>query len=144
MNYKKTVRIMTYHHSYTHLASHLPQSYVIPVRSRLARASRCVGAGRQRKGMFYNSQRQEKLEIPKKKHPTPRRSVRTFTSKAESQLVLRLGRLRTCLVSKKFQDCMSHRIFRHIYRALNIVLKNNQLHNLAVNNKMNLLSIINL
>ena len=38
MNYKKTVRIMTYHHSYTHLASHLPQSYVIPVRSRLARA----------------------------------------------------------------------------------------------------------
>jgi len=48
------------------------------------------------------------------------------------------------LVSKNFQDFSSHQIFGHMYEALNVVLKNNQLHNLAVNNKMNLLSLISL
>ena len=52
--------------------------------------------------------------------------------------------LRPCLVSKKIQDSSSHRIFGHMYGALNVVYKNNQMHNLAVNDEMNLLSLISL
>ena len=50
--------------------------------------------------------------------------------------------LRPCLVPKKFQDSPLHLIFGHMYEALNVVLKNKQLHSLAVNNEMNLLSLI--
>ena len=54
------------------------------------------------------------------------------------------GELRPCLVSKKFQNFSSHRIFGHIHGALNVILKNNQLHSLTVNDEMNLLSLISL
>ena len=52
--------------------------------------------------------------------------------------------LRPCLVPKIFQDSPSHQIFGHMYGALNVVKENNQLHNLAINDEMNLLSLINL
>ena len=52
--------------------------------------------------------------------------------------------LRPCLVPKNFQDSPSHRIFGHMHRALNVVLKNNQLHSLVVIDEMNLMSLINL
>ena len=52
--------------------------------------------------------------------------------------------MRPCLVTKSFQDSLLHQIFWHIYGALNIVLKNNQLHSLVVNDEMNLLSLISL
>ena len=51
---------------------------------------------------------------------------------------------RPCLVPKNFQDFPSHRIFGHMHKALNVVFKNNQLHSLAVNDEMNLLSLISL
>ena len=47
-----------------------------------------------------------------------------------------------CLVPKKFQDSLSHRIFGHMHETLNVVEKNNQLHSLAVNDEMNLSSLI--
>ena len=47
-----------------------------------------------------------------------------------------------CLVPKIFQDSPSHQIFGHMHGALNVVKENNQLHNLAVNDEMNLLSLI--
>ena len=50
---------------------------------------------------------------------------------------------RPCLVLKNFQDFLSHQIFGHIHRTLNVVKENNQLHSLAVNDEMNLLSLIN-
>ena len=40
-------------------------------------------------------------------------------------------------------SCPSHRIFGHMHGALNAVEKNNQLHSLAANDEMNLLSQIN-
>ena len=49
-----------------------------------------------------------------------------------------------CLVPKKIQDFPSHQIFGHMHGALNIVKKINQLHSLAVNDEMNLLSLISL
>jgi len=45
-------------------------------------------------------------------------------------------------VLKNFQDSSLHQIFRHIHEALNVILKNNQLHSLVVNDEMNLLSLI--
>ena len=50
--------------------------------------------------------------------------------------------IRLCLVSKNFQDSPSHRIFEYIHGALNVVLKNNQLHSIAVNDEINFLSLI--
>ena len=61
----------------------------------------------------------------------------------KDQVIAKL-RIRPCLVFKKFQDFPSHRIFEHIHEVLNIVLKNNQLYSLAVNDEMNLLSLISL
>ena len=55
----------------------------------------------------------------------------------------KLVEFRPCLVPKNFQDSPSHRIFGHMHGALNVVLKNNQLYSLAVNDEMNLLSLIN-
>ena len=52
------------------------------------------------------------------------------------------GSLRPCLVPKNFQDSLSHRIFGHMHRVLNVVLKNNQLYNLTVNDEINLLNLI--
>ena len=49
--------------------------------------------------------------------------------------------VQACLVPKIFQDSLSNRIFEYMHEVLNIVLKNNQLHNLAVNDEINLLSL---
>jgi hypothetical protein len=49
-----------------------------------------------------------------------------------------------CLVSFKLSKIPSHQIFRHIYGALNVDKKKNQLHSLHVNCKTNLLGLITL
>jgi hypothetical protein len=64
----------------------------------------------------FGIKRQKKAKKPKSSHP-PYKNFGILDGTKHT--------LRPCLVSKNFQDSLSHRMFRHMYGALNVDEKTN-------------------